>query len=45
MVVPVNMFDDWKDEYFADDVHYNAEGAKEVARRYFQVIDSLLLEK
>jgi len=45
MVVPVNMFDDWKDEYFADDVHYNAEGAKEVARRYFQVIDSLLLEE
>ena len=45
LVVPVNMFEDWKDDYFADDVHYNEEGAKEVASRYFKVIDSVLTNR
>jgi hypothetical protein len=44
LVVAVNMFEDWKDEYLADDVHYNENGAKEVANRYFRVIDSLLAQ-
>lgn len=42
LVVPVNMFSDWKDDYLADSVHYNEQGAKEVAHRYFKTLDTLL---
>ena len=42
LVITVNMFKDWKDDYLADDVHYNEQGAKEVAHRYFETLDTLL---
>lgn len=43
LVVPVDMFKDWKDDYLADDVHYNEQGAREIALRYFKTMDTLLL--
>lgn len=38
----VDMFTDFTDDYFFDDVHYNEAGAKEVADRYFQTINEVL---
>ena len=34
-VIPVDMSENWSDIYFADTIHYNLLGAKEVANRYF----------
>jgi lysophospholipase L1-like esterase len=34
-VIPVTMGTDWKDEYMADEVHYNEAGGKVIADRYF----------
>ena len=31
----IDMSSNWSESFFADDVHYNAEGAMEVAKRYF----------
>ncbi|MEL6590707.1 MAG: SGNH/GDSL hydrolase family protein, partial [Bacteroidota bacterium] len=37
-IVVINMAQDWKDDYMADEVHYNQAGAEVVAQRYFQAI-------
>jgi len=41
-VIPVDMYTGFSDSLLADNVHYNVEGAKFIARRYFTVLDSLL---
>lgn len=41
-VIPVNMSTAWQDDYLADPVHYNEEGAKIVADRYFQAMKNTL---
>ena len=41
-VIPVDMSTNWKETFFADDVHYNELGASEVANRYFAAISSRL---
>lgn len=38
-----NMAKDWMDDWLADPVHYNEEGAKIVADRYFEVLDTFLI--
>ena len=38
-VIAVDMFADWQQSYFADAVHYNEAGAREVARRYSAAIN------
>ena len=38
-VIAVDMAENWSDAYMADDVHYNAAGAKVVAERYFAAMD------
>lgn len=37
-IVVINMAQGWKDDYMADEVHYNQAGAEVVAQRYFQAI-------
>ncbi|MDY8136233.1 SGNH/GDSL hydrolase family protein [Aquimarina sp. 2201CG5-10] len=44
-VIITNMATDWMDSYLADDVHYNEEGAKIIADRYYQAIDAFLERK
>jgi len=39
MVIAVDMYTDFPDTHFTDDVHFNEFGAKEVADRYFQAFD------
>ena len=39
-VIIVDMATDWSDDFMADEVHYNEEGAKEVADRYFVAIET-----
>ncbi|WP_417612187.1 SGNH/GDSL hydrolase family protein [Owenweeksia hongkongensis] len=34
-VISVDMFSNWSNQNFADDVHYNTRGAQEVAFRYY----------
>ena len=34
----VDQFSGWSDQYLADDVHYNAQGAQRIANRYFEAI-------
>ena len=34
-VIYVNMYDNWQDDYLADNTHYNELGAKVVAERYY----------
>lgn len=41
-IIVVDMSKNWKESYFADPVHYNNEGAKEVATRYFNAMQSSL---
>ena len=41
-VVAVDMYSDWRDAYLADVVHYNEAGAREVADRYFAVLQENL---
>ncbi|MEM1405435.1 MAG: hypothetical protein AAGG59_01570 [Bacteroidota bacterium] len=31
----IDMSSNWSDQFMADQVHYNEQGAKEVADRYF----------
>ena len=38
----VDQFSGWTDQYLADDVHYNRQGAQRVAERYFEAILSEL---
>jgi len=40
-VLVVNMQTNFGAQYYADDVHYNEAGAKEIADRYFTVIEGL----
>ncbi|MEM6525198.1 MAG: GDSL-type esterase/lipase family protein [Bacteroidota bacterium] len=42
LVVAVDMSINWGDQFMADEVHYNEQGAKEVADRYFDALDELL---
>lgn len=39
-VLVVDMSEGWSDDYMADDVHYNAIGAKVVADRYFDTLEA-----
>ncbi|HHP7242539.1 MAG TPA: SGNH/GDSL hydrolase family protein [Cyclobacteriaceae bacterium] len=43
-VIPVDMYNNIPDSYFADAVHFNETGAKAVADRYFAAIDAYLKE-
>lgn len=44
-IIPIDMAFDWKDEYMADNVHYNKQGAKVIADRYFEEIKKFLKEE
>jgi len=39
-VFVVDIMSNWSDDYFADTLHYNEAGAKEVADRYFIAMDN-----
>ena len=41
-VIPVDMYTAFNDNLLADDVHYNEEGAKFIADRYFNILKNLL---
>ena len=41
-VIPVNMYDGFQDRYLSDDIHYNEEGAKFIAKRYYEVLETVL---
>ena len=41
-VIAIDMAKSWNDRYLADDVHYNIQGSKIIASRYFKAIDNLL---
>ena len=41
-VIPVNMYDGFQDRYLSDDIHYNEEGAKFIAERYYEVLQTVL---
>jgi hypothetical protein len=41
-VIPVNMYDGFRDRYLSDDIHYNEEGAKFIAKRYYEVLQTVL---
>jgi len=43
-VIIVDMASNWSDGYMADAVHYNEAGAKEVAERYFEAMEMILVE-
>ena len=36
LVIAVDMFTDFTDNYLADEIHYNAEGARLIANRYYE---------
>ena len=42
-VVTVDMASNFGDQYYADAVHYNEAGAVEVARRYYEVLQQVLV--
>ena len=41
-VIPIDMYTGFNDNLLADDVHYNKEGAKFIADRYFNILKNLL---
>ena len=41
-IIVVDMFTGFNDSLLADDVHYNNEGAKFVANRYYNTLKTLL---
>ena len=41
-VIAIDMFSGFDDSLLADDVHYNEEGAKFIAGRYFNLLVNLL---
>lgn len=43
-VIAVDMFTGFDDSKFADEVHYNTEGAQFIANRYYTVLDTVLQE-
>ena len=40
-IIAVDMSTGWSDQFMADDVHYNEQGAKFVAKRYFETLMQL----
>lgn len=41
-VLAVDMYTDFVDSFFADDVHYSEAGAQVIAERYYSVLDTVL---
>lgn len=41
-IIPVDMYSDFREDYLADDVHYNEEGADFIASRYYEVLVDVL---
>ena len=41
-VIPIDMYTGFNDSLLADDVHYNEDGAKFIAERYFDVLVNIL---
>ncbi len=41
-IIAIDMFSEFSDSLLADDVHYNEEGAKFIAGRYFDLLVSIL---
>ena len=41
-IIPVDMYTGFDDNLLADDVHYNEEGAKFIANRYFNILKNIL---
>jgi len=41
-VVVIDLSTDFSESYFADDVHYNAQGAEFVANKYLELLDEVL---
>ena len=41
-VIAIDMYSGFNDSFLADDVHYNEDGAKFIANRYFDLLMSLL---
>jgi len=41
-VIAVDMFTGFKNNYLADEVHYNEAGAEFIATRYYNVLENLL---
>lgn len=44
IVVAIDMPTNWSDDYMADEVHYNEAGAKAVADKYYDAIDTYLIK-
>ena len=41
-VIAIDMYTGFNDSLLADDVHYNEDGAKFIAERYFDVLVNIL---
>ncbi len=41
-VIAVDMYTGFNDNYLADEVHYNQQGAEFIAERYYQVLENIL---
>lgn len=41
-IIPLDMYTGFKDDFLADDVHYNEAGADFIASRYYAALDSIL---
>lgn len=41
-VIPVDMYSNFEEIYFADDIHYNDKGARFIGRRYFKALDKII---
>jgi lysophospholipase L1-like esterase len=41
-IITVDMYSDFREDYLADDVHYNERGADFIASRYYEVLVDLL---
>jgi lysophospholipase L1-like esterase len=41
-VITIDMYSGFKDDYLADDVHYNKEGAKHIANKYYKILSEIL---
>ncbi|MCH2199434.1 MAG: hypothetical protein MK081_11700 [Flavobacteriales bacterium] len=44
MVIAVDMYSGFTDDYLADDVHYNVAGAQFIADRYYTVLTGVLAD-
>ena len=43
-VIAVDMYSGFQDDYLADDLHYNAQGARFIAQKYYHALRSTLVE-